>query len=662
MNLNILHINTNDLRGGAARVMMRLIERQNEIGHSSNALVGRKESDYRTVYPFDKKEKLDMKKLSLKKGYIDYDILGAFNLLENPFIQKADVIHLHNLHGGYFHPYALSMLSHIKPVVWTMHDMQAVTGHCSHSHDCDKWQKGCGNCPYPKEYPAIHFDRTKLNWIEKKDIYTRSKLLITPVGEWIGNIVKSSILNSHPIEVISNGIDITTYRQLDKNQMKKKYSIPKNRIIIGSVANGGTVEHSGKGGAYVQEVVQRLIQAGHDVLLVDVGGERQEFIDDYLYQVGYVSNEIEMAEVFNTFDLFLFPSLAETFGLVIAEAMACGVPVVTFETGGIPELVQHDETGFVAPQRDVEALYQYTERLVMDKDLRVSFGAAARSYCTTHFDHEIVTQKYLEVYEQAIENFEKRKDEILYFDLDHVPGVVKGQPSFLQAERLKGEQLVKSSVEKPVVAIVSDGKEELSEANVVFVKRQGVHIEDSYFNTMLYKGLCTQVLTSSVLLKRQNGKPFFNAITPVRETDSAIDSAIGGQFYSRAFFEVNKAAILAGDVLPCDSIELFSTESVSTFVDDYMKRKVDTPVYVYGAGKHTLELLEESPYLSSRVIGVIDKNPDLIGGQLLDRYEIIAVDDIYKDVPIIISSASFEDEIYEQLSQTVGNRLIKIYS
>ncbi|MGE7999169.1 glycosyltransferase [Lysinibacillus sp. NPDC093190] len=660
--MNILHINTNDLRGGAAKVMMRLIKSQQSFGLESNALVGRKESEHPSVYPFDIRKFHKHIQKSKENGYVNYDDFGAFELFKNPYFQQADVIHLHNMHGDYFNPYAISMLSHIKPIVWTLHDMQSVTGHCSYSYDCSKWITGCGNCPYPDEYPAIQSDRTHLNWEEKKDIYNNSKLFLVPVAQWIGDIVSKGIVKGHPMEVILNGVNIQIYHPMDKQSVRRKYGIPTNKIIIGAVANGGTFGEERKGGKYVQKVVDRLIEAGYDVLLVNVGGAVQGFENDHLYHVGYISSEEEMAEVYNTFDLYLFPSLADTCPLVISEAMACGIPIVTFDTGGIPELVKHAETGFVAHQKDEDALFAHTEMLITDSVLRKSFGHAARTFCVDNFDHEIIARKYIEVYEKAVQLFEHRKDETLYFDLEHVPNVIKNQQLFLHAEQLKGKPLIKEIRESQTLAVISDNIRNLSKADIVFVKKENFHLAEDYLKTMLYKTVATDVLTSSVTLIRKNGKQFFQPVLSVREDNHIVNAAMGSNFYSRSFFERNKEAILSGNQIKCSSFELYNTESVSILVDDYMKLKVIEPVYIYGAGTHTIELLKESPFLSGYIISIIDRNPNLIGTKFLEEYEVIGINDIDDNVPILISSASFEDEIYEQLSQIVKNRLIKIYS
>ncbi|MED5098985.1 glycosyltransferase [Niallia circulans] len=662
--MKILHINTNDLRGGAAKVMMRLLESQYKLGHNSKALVGKKESNHKFVYPFDVKSNLMIKEESKYNGYVDYDVQGAFNLYENPLVQEADVIHIHNLHGGYFNPFALSMLSHIKPVVWTLHDMQAVTGHCSHSFNCRKWISGCGNCPHMKVYPEIYYDRTKLNWIEKKNIYLNSKLYITPVGKWIGDIAKNSILKKHKIEVIYNGIDIETYRPMNKNLMKKKYGLPLDKIIIGTVSNGGSINKVEKGGGYVQEVINKLIENGFDILLLDVGGSQQGYINEYIYQVGYIKEEKVMAEILNTFDIFLFPSMAETFGLVLAEAMACGIPVVSFDSTGIPDVVKHGKSGFLALKEDVNQLYYYTKKLVTDADLRTKFSNASHLYSIEHFDHKLVTEKYLNTYNKAIKLFQERTEHILNFELNNIPDVIKKQKAFLNAEKIKNIGISEKVITRPTLSVIKNKIEENTDINsdIVFVKKSNYSIDNDYFETMLYKGISSDVLTSNLILKRKNKKSFYKSISPVNTNLNMIDTSIGSIFYSKSFFDKNRKAIISGELVKYNSIESFWVENISIPINEYIMLKVKEPVYIYGAGTHTRELLEESSYLFNLTISVIDSNPNLIGKRMLDEFEIVPIDIIKDNVPILISSASFEYEMYEELSKTVTNPLIKFYN
>ncbi|MFB5085893.1 glycosyltransferase [Psychrobacillus sp. PGGUH221] len=678
--MKILHINTNDLRGGAARIPLRLMIEQNEMGYQSDILVGFKETDSIRTFSFDIEN--EHNKDCIKDGYQYYDLSGSFRLHENHLVQEADVIHLHNLHGGYFNPFSLSYLSHLKPIVWSLHDMHSVTGHCSYSYACNRWRSGCGNCPILDEYPRLEKDRTSDNFIEKNLIYRHSKLFIVPTAKWIGDIASNGILSGHPMEIILNGVDIDLYKPKKKKILRQKYGIPTNRIIIGAVANGGTFGQERKGGRYVQAVMDRLVEEGYDVLLVNVGGDKKGYENESLYHVGYISSEEEMAEVYNTFDIYLFPSIADTCPLVISEAMACGVPIVTFETGGIPELVQHGETGFVSPFKDVDALYEYTKRLVTSTFLREEFSKKAREYSVDHFDHKSITQQYLDVYEKSIKNFKNNKSQVLYFDRKKIPEIIKNKEEFQNVEKIKGTGFTKPLAMPQKIIIISNRQKQFSNKyllvtfeeallngvendGAVFVDREQYQMSESYFSTMLYKGISSDVLMSTVVLKKQNDKSFFKSASSILKTDGlgfAIDSSFGGILYKSSFFNEHRQAILNGEVVRCTSKEEYQTELVSIPLNDYINSKLTQSVYIYGAGMHTKELLEECPSLKSLVHAIIDRNPLLHGTKFIEHCKIVSLSEINREIPIIISSASFENDIYEQLVKDIKNPLIKIYN
>lgn len=662
--MKILHINTNELRGGAARVMMRLVKTQLELGHNCKVLVGKKESSSHVTFPFDTLQNGNIEQECVKEGYLDYSNLGAFLLPENPIVKEADVIHLHNLHGNYFHPYALSSLSHVKPVVWTLHDMQSITGHCSYSHDCDQWISGCGECRYLEEYPKLHVDRTELNLLEKLDVYNHSKLNVVAVASWLGKMARKGILSNHPIEVILNGVDVSTYHPKNKKKMKEKYGIPTDQLIIGAVANGGAFGQDRKGGHYVQAIINRLIEEKHNILLVNVGSEKQGFESDYIYNVGYISSEEEMSEVYNTFDIFLFPSVADTCPLVISEAMACGVPIVTFETGGIPEIVKHGKTGFVAPLKNLEELYKYTETLIKDRDLLKAFSNEALEYSVSNFEHRDVAEKYISVYEKAITRFKEKEEETLYFNLEKVPEIVKKQKEFQLAEINKGQINSIKKIDPPnqEVTILNINDDSFSDGDIFYIVRNNFRINGSYIATMLYKNLKTDILVSKVLLTRNNGESFYNPISVCNSESLIVDTSFGGIFYSSSFFQNNKNEIIKGNSVSYSSKEEFATESISLSIDDFMKLKIKEPnIYIYGAGTHTKELLNESNYLKKRTIAIVDGNPNKIGG-VFSTFEVISINEIDSRIPILISSASFEEEIYKELSAKTPNKIIRIYN
>ncbi len=255
--LKITHINTHDIAGGAAKVAWRLAEAQRNAGLDSKMLVGIA-TDRRWSSAFPPEADRSLQTYCRQQGQLFYEYQGSHRLIKNPQVQSADILHLHNLHGDYFNPFSISVLSHLKPVVWTLHDMQSITGHCAHSFDCTKWQEGCVQCPYLDIEPALKIDTASQLLADKKLIYDNSYLRIVTPSRWLKNKVEKSILKSHPVELIYNGVNTDIFRPYDKKQARKKWGIPENVLVIGAVGLGGTLTYHWNGGQYTQQALEIL--------------------------------------------------------------------------------------------------------------------------------------------------------------------------------------------------------------------------------------------------------------------------------------------------------------------------------------------------------------------------------------------------------------------
>lgn len=403
--LKIAQISTIDKKGGAAKVAWVLKEGLKARGLGTQMFVGQKLSNDPDVKIITDSI-LDSNTYYKEQGFLYYDINSTFKLSSQKEFLESDVAHLHNLHGNYFNPFALSALTESKPSVWTLHDMQSMTGHCAYSFDCEKWQTGCGNCPHLEAYPSITRDRTAEMWHDKKLIYKESDFELIVPSQWLKNIVEKSILKDKRVHLIYNGIDESIYRPLDKHAIRKMFKIPPNAVIISFVAQGGLIDKR-KGGNFILEAYRYFTAKYPNVFFICVGDTSDKAPTERFLQIPFVLDEEKLVQLYCASDIFLFPTLADNCPLVILEVMGCGVPIVSFNTGGIPELIDHGQTGLIAGFKNSEEFIKMTEYLVADKAKREEFSAAGRERLLKTFTLDQMVDKHITLYERLAEQGKK---------------------------------------------------------------------------------------------------------------------------------------------------------------------------------------------------------------------------------------------------------------
>ena len=403
--MKILHINSVFSQGGAA-LLMQILAKNLEQNHGVEQYFVVKENlGNLTNNIFQTSGKTPLfgyKKLS--RILSEQGFLYRFLPLEAHFILKKsreispDIIHLHNIHGGYFQTNLLPKLSKIAPVVWTFHDMFPITGHCAYSFECEKWKSGCGNCERLDIYPSIKKDRTKFLWNYKNKIFNSADFTIVTPSLWLKKCVEQSFLKNKDIRLIYNGIDLENFKKTDKSESRKELGLPDSKKIVLFSANGG-VKNPFKGGEFVFQAFEKL-KNRRDILFLNIGGEGKQKSENWL-DYGYVNDPKTMAKLYSAADVYLFPTLAETFGMTIVEAMSCGLPVVTFETGGVPEIVENNKTGFVVEYKNEEMLSSTLEKLLDDGDLRQKMSENALEV-SKKFSSDRMALDYMKLYEELL--------------------------------------------------------------------------------------------------------------------------------------------------------------------------------------------------------------------------------------------------------------------
>ena len=404
--LKVAQVSCTDNRGGAAKVSWMLKQNLSTRQISSPMFVKDKFSSESDVHVITNPA-IDSGQFHAQRGLLYYDIRSTSALASNPEFTSADIFHFHNLHGGYFNPFVLPELTKLKPSVWTLHDMQAITGHCAYAFDCDKWQRGCGSCPDLRTYPEIPADQTARMWEDKRKIYEQSQFDVVVPSKWLKSIVEKSILKDKPTHLIYNGIDENVFKPIDNALVRQKLNIPVNATILGFVSDKGLAD-ARKGASFAIEAYNYLAAKYPDLYFLSIGGQSPNAPTDRFIQIPHIEDEKVLAHIYSAADLFILPTLADNCPLVVLELMGCGIPVVSFDTGGVPELIDDGQTGLIAPRKDANTLIKLTEKLITDPNTRHRFSLAARQKLLKKFTITQMTNQYVKLYHDLIDDHRSR--------------------------------------------------------------------------------------------------------------------------------------------------------------------------------------------------------------------------------------------------------------
>jgi glycosyltransferase involved in cell wall biosynthesis len=452
--MNILQVSTVDIVGGAEKIAWNLFQAYRARGHNSWLAVGSKRSSHpdvmvigknRRVTPWSrfcrtlgrKVERLDGKAQGLGRvaraskhplrevenwlGIENFSYPGTRQIIDmTP--QKPNIVHCHNLHGGYFDLRLLPWLSQQVVTILTPHDAWLMSGHCAHSLGCERWKIGCGHCPDLTLYPAIPRDATAYNWRRKRDIYARSHVYVATPCEWLMRKVEQSMLAPAVVEarVIPNGIDLSVFHPVDKQAARAALGIPQDTQVLLFTANGirrnmwKDYQTMRNATALVAEPIDRrdllFIALGEDAPAERIGRAQVRFVP-------YEKDAEVVAQYYQAADLYLHAARAETFPNTILEALACGTPVVATAVGGISEQVRgleaaegqlqtvklnhhnkSEATGILVPAGDAAGMAVGIERLMNNNCLRRRLGDNAARDARNRFDLQRQVDSYLEWY------------------------------------------------------------------------------------------------------------------------------------------------------------------------------------------------------------------------------------------------------------------------
>ena len=409
--MKILHINQSDIVGGASILAYRLHQALANKGFDSFILADVVKSLDPTIFPIKRRRLLEelSSRFFQQLGLNYVDIKNTFSLPDYPCFQESDILNFHNLHGGYFNYLAISKLTQRKPAVFTLHDMWSFTGHCAYSFGCDRWKTGCGQCPHLDTYPVVSRDRTSLEWKLKRWIYNHSNLRIVTPSKWLFELAQQSLLSHLPISHIPNGLDVSVYCPLEPQMCRAALGLPLDKKVVFFITQ--SLKDPRKGGDLLFESLQKLPQSlKKEIVLVTMGqaGETlAEAVDVQTVTLGYVGSDRLKALAYSAADLFIFPTRADNFPIVLQESMACGTPMVSFDVGGVSELVRPGITGLLAKPEDPADLANKIAELLEDDSLRYKMSENCRSIAVEEYSIELQAQQYIALYKKAVVSFDR---------------------------------------------------------------------------------------------------------------------------------------------------------------------------------------------------------------------------------------------------------------
>lgn len=392
--MKILLINSVCGVGSTGKICVDIASIAKEKGHECKIAFGRGEAKgWDDVYKIE--TNFGNKLHYLKSKLFDRHGLGSKSATKKfvKFIQEynPDVIHLHNIHGYYLNYKILFnfLKTYTGKIIWTMHDLWPITGHCACSFDCLKWQTGCEKCPFKKDYPSAILDNSKNNYALKKQLFTSLKnLTIVTPSKWLAGEFKKSFLNKFEIKVINNGIDLSVFKP-EESDFRKKNNLQNKKIILGV----SSIWLQRKG---FEDFIKlsKLISEDYRIVLVGVSKKQIKQLPENILGIERTTNQKELAGIYSAADVFVNFTYSDISSMVNMESLACGTPVVCYKTGGAVEMLNHN-VGAIMEQGDVEGTWKLIRNLNKTKELSQS--------CTQHaknFNKNEKFEEYLKEYER----------------------------------------------------------------------------------------------------------------------------------------------------------------------------------------------------------------------------------------------------------------------
>lgn len=395
--MKLVEINTCDY-GSTGKIMKQIAETAEDNGHSCWIAIpkGRhnKFSNYdKTIWigsQLSEDFHLALGRITGFQGC--FSIMATLLFLKKLDEINPDIIHLHNLHNSYINlPMLFSFIkrNNIK-VVWTLHDCWAFTGHCPYftAKKCIKWKTGCYECPSYKEYPASFIDHSRWMWRKKRKWFSSiNKMTIVTPSQWLKNLVKESFLRDYPVRVINNGIDLSIFNK-SHSDFRKKNDLVDKTIILGVAFDWGY-----RKGLDIFIELSKVINSQYQIVLVGTNDQIDKDLPENIISSHRTKNQRELAKLYSCADILLNPTREDNYPTVNMESIACGTPVITFNTGGSSEIILNDDCGRVLRTESIEEIIKTIKEVLGNQKNSCSIYA-------NQFDKNAKFDEYIKLYEE----------------------------------------------------------------------------------------------------------------------------------------------------------------------------------------------------------------------------------------------------------------------
>lgn len=416
--MRVLFINHKDSIGGAAVAAYRLaggLKKYHQVEYLF--LVAEKTSSDSRVVPVlsSRSETIDrtkryivflidriMNKLGLQYRYFPF---VSRSILKRAHRFKPDIISLHNTHGGYFKTSLIRKLSRLAPVVWTLHDMWSFTANAAHTFGDESWKVMRGGKGEKQVYPHIGINTGKWLLRHKRRIYQNADLYPVAPSLWLQRLaLQSPVFGGMDIAHIYHGIDLDFFRPLDKQACRRLLGIECTAPVLLFSCSEDLFENPWKGGDLMIRILKELDSSlDEPVQLLLMGKGRLRF-EKPLKKIltrytGFHGDDHMVRLLINTSDVFIHPTRADTLPLVLIEAIACGLPCVSFDIGGCGEIVQNDVSGRLTEAFDVKAFVQAVLKLLENRKGLSDLSRSARKLAENRFPLKMMAKRYHELFE-----------------------------------------------------------------------------------------------------------------------------------------------------------------------------------------------------------------------------------------------------------------------